>query len=239
MKALVLCAGLGKRLGEHSRGLPKPLVPIGKQPCLYHTLYKLEKLGVKEVLINTHFKHEYFTKSISEYKTGMNIQIDYEPVLLGTAGTLKKHIDWLGTSNFWVLHGDNFFKDDLLGLRDKVNDISKQIKGGLGVFRTSNHKKVGIVKCNKDGTLKRVYEKKFIKRGFLANSAIYYFKPNIKEELIQLSKERRDISVDLLPKLEHKITVVKLNGFFIDIGTPPDLIRAQNLATVEERLGNE
>ena len=79
-----------------------------------------------------------------------------------------------------------------------------------------------------NGRVTAIYEKNIKKQGFLANSAVYYLKPDIKNDVVLLDKNQRDISIDLLPKLLNKVIAVTLKGSFIDIGTPQDLIRAKN-----------
>ena len=56
MKAMVLCAGFGTRLGALSKDTPKPLIPLNGQPLLGYTLRYLAQQGFREVLINLHFR---------------------------------------------------------------------------------------------------------------------------------------------------------------------------------------
>jgi mannose-1-phosphate guanylyltransferase len=227
MKALILCGGLGTRLGDIANGVPKPLIRIGNYPCLYYILIKLQKLGVREIVLNTHYKPSYFSEFLNSFNSELKIKLSYEPELLGTAGTLRMHLEWLSSQNFWVMHGDNVFDDNLMNLRQKIEESNSDIYGGLGVFKSKNHRNVGIVRKTYKGTLKNIYEKRIFKHGYLANSAIYFFKPEVAPIVASLKSSENDISMHLLPKLFGYLQVVKLRGSLIDIGTPQDLAKAR------------
>lgn len=108
MKALVLCAGFGTRLGALTTALPKPMLPVGGSPLLAHTLRHLASEGFNDVAVNLHF----FPTKITEYfgdGSAFNVRIhySYEAELLGTAGAVKKLEPFFAdTENFLVLYGD-------------------------------------------------------------------------------------------------------------------------------------
>jgi NDP-sugar pyrophosphorylase family protein len=91
MKAMVLAAGLGKRLRPLTDDRPKALVEIAGRTLLEITLSRLRAYGIGEVMINVH----HFADMILEYlKThdnfGMRIEVSREEALLDTGGGLKK-----------------------------------------------------------------------------------------------------------------------------------------------------
>ena len=63
MKAMLLAAGYGSRLGEITAKKPKCMVNVGGQPILGHWLSKLNQLGVNKFYINTH----YLSEQVEEY----------------------------------------------------------------------------------------------------------------------------------------------------------------------------
>ncbi|WP_309497815.1 sugar phosphate nucleotidyltransferase [Sulfurovum sp.] len=73
MKALLLCAGEGTRLRPITNSIPKPLVPINGKPLLEYWLENLNKVGVNEFLINTHYLH----KEIENYTKFYMIILNY------------------------------------------------------------------------------------------------------------------------------------------------------------------
>ena len=58
MKALLLAAGFGSRLGRITKETPKPLVKVGDSAILEFCLAQLSQSGVTEVVINTHYLAE-------------------------------------------------------------------------------------------------------------------------------------------------------------------------------------
>lgn len=227
MRALILCAGLSRRLGDAAQGVPKPLIQINERPCVMYQISKLEKLGVKELMINTHKNLDIFTSTIDPNSSDLKISFSNEESLLGTLGTLKKHLNWLSEKDFWVMHGDNIFTDDLSGILEVFKGAPSEILGVMGAFRTLHHKKVGIVKTDSKKRLNALYEKSKMKKGFLANTAIYLFRSEIRSIMSELDDSKSDLTTDLLPLLNNRMLVYRLKGRFIDIGTPDDLYKAK------------
>jgi NDP-sugar pyrophosphorylase family protein len=230
MRALILCAGNGSRLGSFANGQPKPLIRLGGTSNLLRILSKLEKLGVQEVLINTHKKHEEFTRELANFSTTMTILLKNEVELLGTLGTLMLHREWLSKEPFWVLHGDNFFQSDLSEMLTCFNTLSQNLFGVMGSFKSYDYRSVGIVKTDNNGVFNKIYEKAKVPYGRNANAAIYLFNHNLIESIIACDISGIDISRDLLPILKGKLKVVPLHGFYVDIGTPKKLKKARLIA---------
>src|SRR5688500_8547853 len=91
MKALVLCAGLGTRLGELTRDRPKGLLPIGGEPLLAHTLRYLAGEGFEEIAVNVHRRAQAITDLFGDgARFGVQLHWLHEPELLGTAGTVAR-----------------------------------------------------------------------------------------------------------------------------------------------------
>ena len=113
MKALLLSAGFGTRLGALTKQTPKCLITVGDQPMLDHWLYKLERLGVSEFIINTHYLAEKVHAVIAVHPLKEKVIISHEPDLLGTAKTLFHHLDVLEKQDSFVVHVVIFCADQL------------------------------------------------------------------------------------------------------------------------------
>jgi mannose-1-phosphate guanylyltransferase len=90
MKAMILAAGLGTRLRPLTDDRPKALVQVAGRTLLEITLRRLQRFGVREVIVNVH----HFADMVVEYLKknddfGMRIEISREEVLLDTGGGLK------------------------------------------------------------------------------------------------------------------------------------------------------
>jgi mannose-1-phosphate guanylyltransferase len=223
MKALILSAGHGSRLGKITDNLPKPLVEVKGKPVIDYLIHKLIRLNVSEIFINTHYKHELLENFIIDSNYKIKINMIYEQELLGTAGTLKSLVHQLSDGDFIVMHADNYFLDNLEGLKQAHLSSSSDYLLTLGTFLVSTPEKFGTVDLTDDRTVTNFYEKQKNSPSNIANSAIYFMKPEIEAEVNKLKVYENDISLNLLPKLLGKIKAAELDGYFYDIGTPENL----------------
>lgn len=226
MKALILAAGRGSRLGTITDNLPKPLVEVKNRPVIDYLIRKLIALNVSEIFINMHYKHELLEKFVLDSNYGTKINLIYEPKLLGTAGTLKSLINNLSTEDFIVMHADNYFQDDLKILKQKHLATNSDCLITLGTFLVSDPEKFGTLELTDDNSVISFFEKDKNSPSKIANSAIYFMKPIVRVEIDKLSEYENDISLHLIPKFLGKIKAFELAGYFYDIGTPENLLLA-------------
>lgn len=108
MKAMVLCAGYGTRLGELTREVPKPMLTLHDRPVLAHILAQLRAHGFDEIAVNLHFMPEAIRGHFGDGKKfGVKLTYAHEPTLLGTAGGVKNVETFLrGGAPFLVHYGD-------------------------------------------------------------------------------------------------------------------------------------
>ena len=55
MKAVILAAGIGKRLGYITEDTPKPMIKLKGKPILEHNIIMCRKAGIREIFINIHY----------------------------------------------------------------------------------------------------------------------------------------------------------------------------------------
>ncbi len=135
MKALVLCAGFGTRLGRLTERLPKPMLLLCGEPLLAHMLRHLASQGFTDVAVNLHF---WPSKVIDYFGDGsdFNIRIHYshEERLLGTAGAVKRLEAFFDdVDDFLVLYGDVVTNQDLRALA--AHHAQKQALATLTLHR--------------------------------------------------------------------------------------------------------
>jgi len=120
VKALVLCAGRGTRLGELTRHRPKPLLPIDGTPLVGYSLRLLAAHGIDDVAINLHYLADQVEAALgdgSDY--GLRIHYEREPEPLGTAGAIANLSDFFSdATDVLVVYGDLVFDEDLSSLVD-------------------------------------------------------------------------------------------------------------------------
>lgn len=213
MKALVLAAGLGKRLGLED--IPKPMYKVLGKPILEHNLLLLKKHGMTDICITLHHKgkviKDYF-KDGSNF--GVKIQYSFEKELLGTAGALL-NVGWFLTNeSFLVIYGDNYTDINLkemlslhlthkplatIALFDPKKSLNSDIAGGK-------------VLLDKDNNLLSFIEGKGNEINGYVNAGIYVLEPQILELIPKGNPS--DFGKDIFPKLLKE--ELKLKGYITD-----------------------
>lgn len=117
MRAMVLCAGYGLRLGEFTRHTPKPMLPLGQRPLLEYVLRHLVRHGFHEIALNLHFRPEAIREHFGDGTCcGGRLTYSHETELLGTAGGVKKMAGFLGQGDFLVQYGDVVTNQDFTAM---------------------------------------------------------------------------------------------------------------------------
>jgi len=117
MKALVPCAGFGRRLGELCRDRPKPLLDVGDGTIVEHILANLASQGCTDVWINVHHRAEQFPARLGDgSRWGVGIHWLLEDAPLGTAGTVASLREHAGDEPLLVHYGDVLTDHDIGGL---------------------------------------------------------------------------------------------------------------------------
>jgi NDP-sugar pyrophosphorylase family protein len=110
MKAMVLAAGLGTRLGALTANRPKALAEISGHTLLEITLLRLHSIGVRDVIINVHHLADMVIEYLKANNNfGLHVELSHEELLLDTGGGLKKASwfflqDAAGTDEPFLLH---------------------------------------------------------------------------------------------------------------------------------------
>ena len=118
--ALILCAGLGKRLNPLTLTTPKPLLELNNITMLENCINMLIKLGVKKVFLNTF----HLSKQIFEFIKKKNFSIDIQIIsdgemILDTGGGILNMINNSKENDFLVLNPDTLWNEEY------VNEINK------------------------------------------------------------------------------------------------------------------
>ena len=107
MKLVILAGGLGTRLQEYTKTIPKPMVKIGGKPILIHIMNHFSKFGINEFYVALGYKgsviKNYFKrKKISKWKVNL-IETGKKTMTGGRLKRLKKKI---GNKTFLMTYGD-------------------------------------------------------------------------------------------------------------------------------------
>ena len=118
--AIVLAAGLGKRMRPLTATRPKPLVKIAGKPLIDYALETLRGAGVGRVVVNVHYLADQMEAHLKRAARGLDIAVsDERAVLLETGGGIARALPLIGADPFFALNSDNIVIDgpvDSLGL---------------------------------------------------------------------------------------------------------------------------
>ncbi len=240
VKAVVLAGGEGTRLRPLTRHMPKPMVPVGRRACIDYAMGSLVRAGVRDIIVTTAYMPDAVIQGLDRSSLGgarVAFSIEREP--LGTAGAVKKNERELG-STFVVISGDVLADVDLAGLVD-----FHRAHGGavtMALTTTATPMEYGIVGLDGHDRIVRFKEKPRADEVFsdLINAGIYVLEPDV---LAHVPPDTRfDFSRDLFPALlraGHALYGRRLDGLWMDIGRPSDLISANRAVVEREGAGAE
>ena len=107
MKAFILAAGLGTRLKDLTKDLPKPLLKVKGKSLIEWNILKLKSAGFDQIIINTHYLADQIEDHIGDgTKFDLKIKYSREEKILGTGGALIKAKELIGNDPFLILSGD-------------------------------------------------------------------------------------------------------------------------------------
>jgi MurNAc alpha-1-phosphate uridylyltransferase len=112
MPAMVLAAGLGKRMRPVTDTRPKPLVAVGGRALIDHALDRLVEAGVRRVVVNVHYLGDMLAAHVSG-RSDLALTISDEravPEPLETGGGIKLALARLGPE-FLVLNSDSLWAE--------------------------------------------------------------------------------------------------------------------------------
>jgi len=226
MRAILLAAGLGTRLRPLTNSIPKCLLPIKGKPLLEIILTQLKESHIGPFLINTHHLSQQIDRYIERSIFSDEVSIVYEPELLGTSGTLLANLDFFNNKDGLLIHADNFCIADFNSFLDAHNKRPSKCLLTMMTFSSLDPNSCGIVELDKNGVVINFHEKVENPPGNIANGAIYI----LSKELISILKKdfqnTIDFSNEVLPKFLGKIYTYHTKNFFIDIGIPSNLKKA-------------
>ena len=228
MKAVVLAGGLGTRLRSVVASTPKPLASVGDRPFLEFLIRQLRNQGIRHLVLCTgYLAHEMELEMGDGRKWDVTIEYSKEPSPLGTAGALKLAEPLVrDTSDFLVMNGDSFMEIDFRTLL-KYHILSGGL-AAMAVLRMKNEMRYGTVQVSSDGRVSGFMEKSAAGSHGFVNAGIYVFNRRIFDHI---PDGPGSLERDIFPKvLDLGVYASEQHGVFIDIGTPEDYARAQELS---------
>jgi D-glycero-D-manno-heptose 1,7-bisphosphate phosphatase len=217
-----LVGGRGTRLGAVTANMPKPAVEVAGRPFLDYAIQNASRFGFTDILLLTgHLGEVIAERYDGKTMRGARIRCVREPEAAGTAGALLNARDVLD-ERFLLCNGDSFFDINFLALEALAVDGAWTAK--LALRQMADAGRYGAVKL--DGTRITGFAEKVDSAPGLINGGVYVLDRAILGEIEKLPCS---IENDIFPKLAARglLYGMPADGYFIDIGIPADLARAQ------------
>lgn len=109
--AMVLAAGLGKRMRPITDTMPKPLVKIAGKSLLDWGLDSLQAAGITKAVVNVHYLPEQIVAHVAGRRAPKIVISDERQALLDSAGGIVKALPLLGSEPFYIINADTFWID--------------------------------------------------------------------------------------------------------------------------------
>lgn len=216
MKAMILAAGLGNRMRPLTLHTPKPLLSVADKPLIVWHIEKLKNIGITEIVINTAWLAEKLVDALGDGAAlGVNILWSHEGEGLETAGGIINALPLLGDEPFILVNGDVWTTMDFAPLLDV--QLNENLAHLVLVDNPVQHP-------NGDFTLSagRAYTfEQDVQGEDLTFSGVSVIHPKM---FVGLDAGKRPLAPLLkAAMLDGKIAASKLQGAWVDVGTPERL----------------
>lgn len=223
MEAIVLAGGFGTRLASRIKDIPKPMAPVAGRPFLEILLEHLAACGYTRAILSVGYLHEVIEQHFGVSFAGLQIDyaIEHEP--RGTGGAIRAAME-LGTKpSMLVLNGDTYLDVDYGAMMRAHAGAGAAIT--MAVVEQPDEARYGGVQIE-GGRVVGFEEKGHSGPGWI-NAGAYVIVRELawRPGLAAKFSFERDV---LMPEVARlRPLAFPTTSFFLDIGVPEDLDRAQ------------
>ena len=221
LPAVIMAGGYGKRLLPLTESMPKPMLPVGDRPLLELAIQQLQRAGIREVSLTTHYLPECIANHFGDGKEfGVRLNYLKEDYPMGTAGGLQQMKR--PESTFLVINGDVITEvpfAEMLQYHRKHAAILT-----VGVRKYEVNVPFGVVECD-DVRITKVQEKPSL--SFFINAGTYLLEPSAYD---YIPKGQPFDMTDLMQKLleeGHRVIGFPITEYWLDVGRHEDYQKAQ------------
>lgn len=224
-RAFVLAGGLGMRLRPFTTILPKPLIPLGERSILERLLADIQRAGILDVTVSLgHLGH--LVEAVIGDGSSMGLRVDYtrEDEPLGTAGALSLITESVGFDDtILVVNGDTFTTANFAEIHDWF-----RLTGAIAAMLCTDRSiriDYGVVEFDGSGLLQGIREKPTLE--YHVSTGINLLRGSALHLLPSGRVDMPDFML-LLRQLGHPVACRQLEGVWMDLGRPEDLVEAND-----------
>lgn len=230
MKAIILAAGRGTRMGSLTADIPKPMLEAAGRPLLEHILDRMKDAGITRVLLVVGYRREV----IQEHFAGYDLDIQYavQEKLDGTGRAVALGREFAGSDACLVTFGDIVCESsDYRGIVARHRNAS----GVLGAKWVDDPFQ-GAAIYEDDGVVREIIEKppKGTSTTHWNSAGLYVFEPEVFDYLDRLEVSPRgeyELTTAIANMIHdgRRMLLYGIEGGWRDVGRPEDLPVAQDL----------
>lgn len=221
---ILLAGGLGTRLKNVLKDVPKPMAPVNNRPFLAYLLSYLKAQNCKKVILSVGHLSESIFNYFGNNFEGLKLVYSIESAPLGTGGAINLALQHVETENAFILNGDTYFNIPL----DEM-EAQHQVNGNeitIAVKNMTNFDRYGALNI-KDDRIIAFEEKKALASGII-NAGTYLLR---KHDFTKITwPQKFSFEKDFLEEYATKFTMKPFysDNYFIDIGIPEDYNKVQS-----------
>lgn len=210
MRAMILAAGRGERMGNLTLSTPKPLLKVAGRYLIDYAIASIKRAGIHDIVINTAYLGDQIKTAIGDgSRYGVDIVYSEESERLETGGGIVKALPLLGDEPFLVMSSDIVTNHPIASLPPQPKGLAHLVMIDNPPFHPQGD--YGL----KDGWL----DLETVPTMTFANMGIY--RPEL---FADCEPGHFRLNQVLLPAVKLKqISGESLNGFWFNVGTPADL----------------
>ncbi|MFP4655550.1 MAG: sugar phosphate nucleotidyltransferase [Methanohalobium sp.] len=235
MKGLIPAAGSGTRLGPFTHAMPKELLPVGDKAVIEHAVESFVKAGIDDITIVVSPKKHGLSDYLGSGKRfGVNITYVVQDERLGLANAVAAGEHVINGSPFAVVLGDNFFSPDTILQDLKQYHEKNSADATIGVMEVSDVTRHGIIQTDGNNIVDLIEKPEADKApSKLGIAGMYVFEPGVFDAIGDTKPGHKNEyqltdSIKILVEQDKKVVYRKIDGIHIDVGTPEDLMKAND-----------
>jgi glucose-1-phosphate cytidylyltransferase len=171
MKVVILAGGLGTRLSEYTKTIPKPMISVNGLPIIFRIMSFYAKYGFKDFYIALGYKGEIIRNFFKKNNYGWNINLINTGKKTMTGGRLKRLTKYLGKDTFMMTYGDGLSDVNL----KKLLNFHKKNKKLVTLTVVRPPARFGYLKL-KGNSVKYFKEKSNVDEGWI-NGGFFVMEP--------------------------------------------------------------
>src|SRR5258706_1766876 len=207
MKGVILAGGTGSRLFPLTKVTNKHLLPVGREPMIFHPAHKLTEAGVEEILVVTGVEHMGDVVNLlgSGKDFGCRFTYKVQDEAGGIAQALGLARNFAGSDLLCVILGDNIFQDSIAPY---AKAFARQERGArLLLKQVHDPQRYGVAEVEGSRVV-RIVEKPKKPKSDLAVVGVYFYDPQVF-----------DIIATLRPSGRGELEITDVNNHYLGAGT--------------------